>query len=143
MLNTKKYVQRTVMADDPVYFDKQINAIYEKAARIRQEPKIHYFDGLGLCASITYWETVEIPETAKDRLELEGVVHTCADCEHYRPPFDGRVHYVYCAVGDCQAGRSVPACEYHYEEIEERRKESVQEPDRGAGEIRHQAQAAR
>ena len=140
----KKYVQKTVMADDPESFDRQINAIYEKAARERYEPKVHFFEGLGLCASITYWETIEIAENAQDRLQLEGIMHTCADCEHFRPSYDGRVKWVKCAEGGCMAGRTSPACLYHYEELEERRtKESVQEPDRGAGEIRHQAQAAR
>lgn len=144
MLYQKKYIQRTVMADDPDAFDRQINAIYERAARERYEPQVHYFDGLGLCASVTFWETIEIPENAQDRLQLEGIIHTCADCEHFRPSYDGRIKWVKCAEGGCMAGRTSQACAYHYEEIEERRKqESVPKSDRRAGQSRHQAQAAR
>lgn len=143
MLHSKKFIQQTVMADSPDAFDRQINAIYERAARGRQEPAIHYFDGLGLCASVTYWDTIEVPENAQDRLELEGIVHTCADCDHFRPSHDGRVKWVKCTEGGCLAGRTSPACLYHYEEIEERRKNDVSESDRGAGPCRHQAQAAR
>ena len=144
MLYQKRYTQKTIMAQTPEAFDNQINAIYERAARQRQEPDIHFFDGLGLCASVTFWDTIEVPENAQDRLQLEGVIHTCADCEHFRPSYDGRVKWVKCAEGGCLCGRTSPACLYHYEEIEERRtKESVPQSDRGACPEGHQAQAAR
>lgn len=143
MLYQKKFIQRTVMADTPEAFDKQLNAIYERAMQGRREPEIHYFDGLGLCATVRYYETVEIPETAAERYFVAGVQHTCADCEHFRPSFDGRVKWTHCETGGCRSGRTAPACEHHYEELERREKEHVQESDRGARQERHHAQAAR
>lgn len=142
MRYTKQFKQQTVMADSPETFDRIINAIYEKAARSQREPEIHYFDGMGLCATVRYYETLEIPETAAERFEVAGERHTCADCEHFRPSFDGRVKWVKCAEGGCLAGRTSPACEHHYEELE-RRGKSVQESNRGARQERHQTQAAR
>ena len=52
--------QKTVMAKDPETFDRMINAIYDTAARSQREPEIHYFDGMGLCATVRYYEMIEI-----------------------------------------------------------------------------------
>ena len=142
MQYAKKFTQKTVMAKDPDSFDRMINAIYDIAARSQREPEIHYFDGMGLCATVRYYETIEIPETASERFLVAGETHTCADCEHYRPSFDGRVKWVKCAEGGCLAGRTSPACEYHYEELE-RRRERVSESHSRAGSERNPAQAAR
>lgn len=142
MLYSKKFTQKTVMAKDPETFDRLINAIYDTAARSQREPEIHYFDGMGLCATVRYYEMIEIPETASERFIAAGEAHTCADCEHYRPPFDGRVKWVKCAEGGCLAGRTSPACEYHYEELE-RRRERVSESHCGTCTERNPAQAAR
>lgn len=144
MLYHKKFTQKTVMAETPEAFDRAINAIYETAARSQREPEIHYFDKLGLCATVRFWETIEIPETAAERFQLAGESHTCADCEYYKPSFDGRVKWTRCVEGDCLCGRTSPACELHYRELEERREvERVQESDRRARQERHPAQAAR
>lgn len=121
----KRYIQKTVMAADPEAFDREINAIYQQATSAGQTPEVHYFDSLGLCASVRFYAQVEIPETAKDRYQLKGIQHTCADCPHFRPSFDGRVKWTSCEVGGCLSSRENLACEAYYEDLERREEDGA------------------
>lgn len=144
MIYSKRWTQKTVREADPAAFDAALNEIYEQAmgATGEQELEVHYFDGMGFCATVRYWTTAEIPETAEERARISGVSHVCADCEHYRPSFDGRVKYASCPHSGRRSGRTLPACELHYQELERRARGVFQSIGRD-GQARDLGQAGR
>ena len=120
MLFPKKFRQITVKESDPAKFDAGVNAAFDRAIEAGSTPEIHYVDTLGLCAIIRYAVTVPVSETLLESFELSGLKATCAECECFRPSFDGRVKYTRCEHGK-RVGRDQPACQYYYERLQERR----------------------
>lgn len=118
MRETKKLIQKTVKTEDPLEFDAAMQKIFEKATKSGKEPSVHFWEGMGLCATVTFYETERIPESAMDRFEAKGMKRRCFECEHYKPSADGRVKWVRCEKrGDITTALS-PCCNIYYEELE-------------------------
>ena len=61
MLYRKQLVQETVCENDISEFDRKMNDIFKRIGTDNAE--IHYFDNLGLCATVRYYTEKHIPET--------------------------------------------------------------------------------
>ena len=72
MRYVRQYMQKTVRTDDPQLFDEMINSLYLKAATSGKEPEIHYFEGMGFCASVKFFMVQQIAENTKDEFEMIG-----------------------------------------------------------------------
>lgn len=144
MFSQKKFIQETVIANTPEEFDRKLNAIYERAAEqtVNKEPEIHYFDNLGLCASVRYWIYKDIPQSLEDEYALLGIRHECRDCGHFCPPTDRRSKHGLCELNGSRKHREMAACELHYEELERRERFVIRESFGRDGETRHQVRAA-
>ena len=91
-----------VAADSAQTLTDQLNA---KMIELKDKSPTVTFEGM--IARISYTETYNIPESAADEYELEGVQLTCEDCPYFTPILkadgseDKRIKW-----GDC------PFCEY-------------------------------
>ncbi len=80
MKYVRHYKQKTIKSDDPKEFDDLMNAIFISAAQGGKEPEVHFFEGMGLCASVRYFVSLSIPETISEQHEVLGERHQCSEC---------------------------------------------------------------
>lgn len=99
MKYVRQFKQKTIKSDDPMEFDQMINAVYMVAAGGGKEPEIHYYDGMGLCASVRYFVNEMIPEDTKDEYEMLGDYRYCVECPLFKMPEDRRVKRTICEKG--------------------------------------------
>lgn len=118
----KQYMHRTVKSEDPIIFDQMINSVLLKAAEGGKEPTVHYFDGMGLCASITYFVNESLPEDTQDIYELRGEFHYCQECPYFHMPEDRRRRNFRCDKGH-PIGVDSKACNEFYVMLDEGRLE--------------------
>lgn len=111
--------QETVVANDAVEFDSKMNDILDKATKGGFDPMIHYFDNMGLCATVQYWDSKTVPENICEEFELRGEFHYCFECPNYVKPADKRVKKVRCDICNCIIDSMTPACEYLYKKIKD------------------------
>ena len=117
MRYVRQYMQRTVRAEDPVIFDEMVNAIYLKAASGGKEPEIHFFEGMGLCASVRFYVAEQVPETLADKYQLNNDIHHCWDCPFFELNPDRRIKKAICHKGN-KIWNDTPACDIFYEMLE-------------------------
>lgn len=114
MKYVRQFMQKTIKEDDPVIFDEMVNSVYLKAATSGKEPEIHYYDGMGFCATIKFFIQQQIAEDTKDKFEMIGDYHFCSECPEYNLPTDRRIRHFHCNKGkSIECGSR--ACNYFYE----------------------------
>lgn len=70
----------------------------------------------------TEWEA----ECIAEEKELQGIKHTCSECNHCNPPTkrngepDGRVKNFLCNEGACLISRNSPVCDVFYKEQQDK-----------------------
>lgn len=116
MRYVKQYYQETVKEKDPAIFDAKVNEIYRKAYAGGKDPEVKFIDGLGLCASIRYFVSEQIPESIRDEYELRGEKHYCCECPYFVLPEDRRIRRVLCERKN-RTDASSGACDIFYEEV--------------------------
>lgn len=109
------------MTEDPLEFDQSMQDIFEAATRSGKEPSVHFWEGMGLCATVTYYELEDIPETISERYEMQGIKRRCFECKHYQPSTDGRVKWVRCEEKGGITSALSACCDIYYQELEEER----------------------
>ena len=90
MKHVRRFTQETVREESAKAFDDAMNAIYEKASKSGKMPEVHYFDGLGLSATVRYYLEEDIPESISDEYSLKGDTHRCFECPLFK--LDRRAH---------------------------------------------------
>lgn len=81
-----KYQQiRVVLSKDPKQFQDEFNEAQIELAPLNPTTKKTEVTDDGLLAIIQYEVMVDIPEDARDELEMQGVYLTCADCPRFVP----------------------------------------------------------
>ena len=110
----RQYKQKTVRAENPEEFDSMINAIYFLAAASGKEPEIHYYEGMGLCASVKYYINEKIAEDICDEYELLGEKHYCFECPYFSKSDDRRIKKAFCSKGE-KVYTDSKACKIFYE----------------------------
>lgn len=116
MRYVKQFMQKTIKSDDPVIFDEMINSVYLKAAEGGKEPEIHYYDGMGFCATVKFFINQTIAEDAKDEFEMIGDYHFCSECPYFELPGDRRIRHFHCHKGKSISTDS-RACNDFYEAL--------------------------
>ena len=111
-------MQETVQESTKEEFDAKMNIIFSKTGDRNLE--VHYFDSLGLCATVRYWTETRIPETIAEEYECKGIHYICENCPHYHESNDRRVKYTTCSHSGVKVCAKTRACEYFYEKILER-----------------------
>ena len=114
MKNIRQFMQHTVKADDFEDFDSKMNIIFAQASKSDREPDVHYHDGLGLCATVRYWVSQDIPETISDEFALYEHRHYCPECEYYQPPKDKRIKNFICEHSGLHIWPEKEACDEYY-----------------------------
>lgn len=114
MRYVRQYMQKTVRTDDPQLFDEMINSLYLKAATSGKEPEIHYFEGMGFCASVKFFMVQQIAESTKDEFEMIGDYHYCSECPYFELPKDKRIRHFHCGRDQAISSDS-KACNFYYE----------------------------
>jgi len=107
-----QWVQRTIRATNPEDYDRKMN---EALTSHFEAQIIDRLNDQDFCSIIRYKDRIEIPETIEEEYELQGIRHTCGECKHYRPSFDGRVKYTECPYDttvSCWKDRH--CCEYFW-----------------------------
>lgn len=115
----KHYQQKTIKTSDPEEFDILMNSIYEEAAKGGKEPEIHFFEGMGFCASIKYFVSLNLPETLAEEYELKGLGCRCTDCPYFEPPKDKRFKTSVCPRTNLRTCFDRNACDIFYKEFRE------------------------
>ena len=111
----RQFIQETVHEETKEAFDLKMNRIFEKTGDRNLE--VHYFDNLGLCATVRYWSEKQIPETIAEEYECRGDGYICSECPLYKPSNDKRVKYSYCEHAGTRVGERTRACNYFYENL--------------------------
>lgn len=142
MLYLKKFIQQTVHAETPEEFDSKLNAAYTRMLNLHgRDMDIHYFDNLGLCATIRYWIEQQTPETAEEAYRMEGISVKCEECGHFKKSADKRLKWGRCEYKDCRMRMDCPACSDFYEEMERRGGYAPQPKSRDAKTGHHECAA--
>lgn len=116
----KKRMVKTIMNEDPNFFDKEFNHFVQNVLDKGYDYEIHHCDGMGkLCCQIFYTSTIEIPETLEEEHWLCGDEAHCSDCPHWATlrASDTRKQkkYFRCEHGEGLAYAEREACEWFYE----------------------------
>lgn len=109
----RQYKQETIVAQNPLEFDTKMNKIFSTAGK---DVDIHYFDSIGLCATVRFWSEEFIPESISEKYELIGEKHYCKECRHYSQSNDKRVKKVLCEVNTCLVTQDTCVCDVFYSE---------------------------
>lgn len=114
MITKKRTFLTAIQADNAEDFTRRMNEELEK----RDAPKITYITNVPFTAYIEYVESREIPETLKEKYELNKDTRPCSACPYFRRTKDRRYKWHYCiqkqkAVTECQG-----ACEVYYQMLE-------------------------
>ena len=112
MKYVKHYRQQTVKTDDPKEFDDLINEIFIRAAGSGKEPEVHFFEGMGLCASVRYFVNLTIPESLSEEHEARGEFHKCYECPFFEV-VPGKKKKGTCPKGSTWIDSNV--CDIYYE----------------------------
>lgn len=104
-----------IQAANAEEFNKKINAELMK----RESPKITYIQGLPFAAYVEYMETVEIPESLREKYELNGDGRHCRECPYFVRTQDKRYKWHYCAQKQKKVTECQGACETYYQLLEE------------------------
>ena len=115
----RHYEQKTVKAANPEDFDHEINLIYQEAAKYGKEPIVHFFDGMGFCASVKYYISFNQPETIAEEYELKGLGEKCCACPYFSPLQDKRFKSSLCSCLEKRVYMDTPACDIFYKEFRE------------------------
>ena len=105
-----------VHATTPHEFEELLNEAYEKASSNLLD--VHYNDGAGMCAYITYEVCEKIPENFRDEAILRGERFHCFDCPYLELPEDKRKKWCDCRYSpDGYTHKNAHACEYFYKAL--------------------------
>ena len=115
----RHYEQKTIKANCPEDFDAEMNIIYQKAAQSGKEPEVHFFDGMGFCASVKYYISANLPETLSEEYELRGEGEHCKTCPYFEPLKDKRFKFSTCAKTENRVCADSPSCDIFYKEFRE------------------------
>lgn len=99
MKTRTKLVRRVVSSSDVREYEETFNKVAEELAS--KSPTIKdIFENGTLSTVFTYEITKQIPECAKDKLELEGLRFTCGECPYLEDDGDKRRRWFPCPYSD-------------------------------------------
>lgn len=116
MKHLKKPKLKVVAASCGEEFEERCNEVMDELTKKGIVPRVEFPNAL-FTAYITYEETVAIPETCEDELELRGIRYTCGDCPKYEPPEDRRTKYTRCIYSPYRVSREAAACEFFCKQV--------------------------
>lgn len=112
-----------VQSDSAPAFEEELNA--RLMGLSTKNPKVSF---AGLTAYISYFETVEIPESVADEYVLKGSCFHCEDCPEFQTMLkadgteDTRLKYGECQYAEMRrTRRDAPACDMLYKLIRDGR----------------------
>jgi hypothetical protein len=120
----RHFEQKTIKTSSAEEFDILMNSIYKTAVRGGKEPEVHYFEGMGFCASVKYFVAKDIPETLAEEYELRGQGEVCDACPYFTPPKDKRFKTSLCQRTNRKTCYDSSACDIFYKEFREARNEN-------------------
>ena len=117
---TRKQVA-VIQTDTAKEFQDRMNEELSK----RDKPNVVYLS-IPFTAYVEYTETVEEPESLKEKYELANDSRECQECPYFKRTKDKRYKWHFClqkqkAVTECQS-----ACETYYQLLEELIKEGLE-----------------
>lgn len=119
MIRKTYKMQCTIECSSAQEFDEKVNEIVRAHSTDNVEV-IRRMDIPGHCAYVTWDEETMKPETARDRLSLDGIDFRCGDCPFFELPHDKRIKFIRCDKDGHLKRCSVDsyACEWMCEQIE-------------------------
>lgn len=117
MKRRTKYIRRVVSSSDVRKYEQEFNKLADELSD--KSPTIQDVFENGTFSTIFTYETEEqIPESAKDRAELEGIRLTCADCPYMEDDGDKRKRRFPCQFAEFGWTRSdTAACDKFYRDL--------------------------
>lgn len=119
----QKRVQITAIQETTAEgFTQAMNLELEK----RNEPKITYITSVPFTAYIEYTETVEVPESLREKYELNHDTRYCSQCPYFQRTKDKRYKWHFCIQKQKAVLENGCACETYYQLLEELIKEGIE-----------------
>lgn len=114
MKEIRRKVLKTIKAETPEEFDRQVNEILS----VEDDADLQIHQNIPLLAYCTYTHYELIPETLSDKYELRGEAHNCKEC-----PFcntEGALwnqKKAYCETHERTTYITSRCCEWFYEQL--------------------------
>ena len=124
MKTEKRKGVKAIQATTADAFNKEI----EELLKVCKNPQIHYITaGLYLGAYVEYEVFEEVPETLREKYEINGDGRECQECPYFIRTKDRRYKWHFCAQKQRRVTECQGACETYYQLLEEMIAETLKE----------------